>query len=126
MVQLSGQVAQLLPSQVSCGKVRAAQATPERNNNATHRNTTASLIDRRNDRPPPYGRGADTSDIFNSHGYFFFFFCFAWFRLSSGSFTTTLNETQQQQQHSATPLWHMMIGVSLIMYSTSYYARDCK
>jgi hypothetical protein len=27
---------------------------------------------------------------------------------------------------SPTPLWHMMIAVSVIMYSTSYYARDYK
>jgi hypothetical protein len=27
---------------------------------------------------------------------------------------------------SATPLWHMMIGVSTVMYTTSYMARDCK
>jgi hypothetical protein len=89
MVQLSGQVAQLLPSQVSCGKVRAAQATPERNNNATHRNTTASLIDRRNDRPPPYGRGADTSDIFNSHEFFSIFSALL------GSVSPPLDHSQQ-------------------------------
>jgi hypothetical protein len=28
--------------------------------------------------------------------------------------------------YSATPLWHMMMGVSLIMYTSSYLARDCK
>lgn len=27
---------------------------------------------------------------------------------------------------SAVPLWHMMMGVSFIMYTTSYMARDCK
>jgi len=27
---------------------------------------------------------------------------------------------------SATPLWHMMVGVSLVMYTTSYMARDRK
>jgi hypothetical protein len=29
-------------------------------------------------------------------------------------------------RRSATPLWHMMIGVSTVMYTTSYLARDCK
>ena len=28
--------------------------------------------------------------------------------------------------HSSTPLWHMMIFISVSMYSTSYMARDCE
>jgi hypothetical protein len=29
-------------------------------------------------------------------------------------------------EFSATPLFHCMIGISAIMYTTSYYARSCK
>jgi len=27
---------------------------------------------------------------------------------------------------SATPVWHMFIAVSALMYTTSYIGRDCK
>lgn len=44
--------------------------------------------------------------------------------LEVNTFTAQIFICVSSTPDSVTPLWHMMIAVSVIMYSTSYYARD--